>query len=79
MSIWEIYGVVEPVSGGTAPAACLGQVWYRASTNEESLIAAVVEQDGVRVAYVFNAPASPDEWPPEDAVLISGPHSPWKP
>lgn len=78
-SIWAIYGTTEPVSGGPAPAPCLGQVWYRASSNEESLISAVVEPGGVRVAYVFNAPTPPDLWPPEGAVLVAGPHAPWCP
>jgi len=79
MSVWEIYGVTEPVSGGKAPIPCLGQVWYRNTSNEESLVSAIAEQDGVRVSYVFNVPHAQDAWPPEDAVLIAGPHAPWKP
>lgn len=79
MDVWEIYGVTKPVSGGEAPPACLGQVWYREASHEESLISAVVEQDGVRVAYVFHAPHLPEAWPPEGAVLVSGPCAPWCP
>lgn len=77
---WTLYGTTEPVPDpANPPPACLGQVWVRVGEGREGLVYDIIDDNGVRTTYVFGIPHTPDYWPPEGAVLVSGPHAPWQP
>jgi len=75
---WTLYGVAEPTPDPAhPPVACVGQVWAKPLEDREGIIVDILLEDGKRVPYCFGVPHY--EWPPEGAVLVSGPHAPWKP
>lgn len=75
---WTLYGVVEPMPDPTnPPPACVGQVWVKPLEDREGVIVDVLLEEGIRVPYCFGVPHY--AWPPEGAVLVSGPHAPWRP
>jgi hypothetical protein len=76
---WTIYGHAEPAPDpANPPPPCLGQVWVRLGETREGLVNDVTTEGGVRYAHCFGVPHGPDQWPPEGAVLVSGPYAPWR-
>lgn len=74
MDFWALYGVTAPAPDPTnPPPACVGQIWVR---NGSDCAVSVVIEEGERVPYCWGVPQT--EWPPADAILVSGPHSPWR-
>lgn len=45
----------------------------------EGLVNDILTDDGVRTAYCFGLAFPPEYWPPEGAILVSGPRAPWQP
>ena len=76
---WTLYGTTEPTPDpGNPPPPCIGQVWIRESDCRESTIVDMIIESGERVPYCFGVPYPPDLWPPEGAMLVYGPHAPWR-
>ncbi len=73
MDFWALYGAIEPApSPLTPPPACNGQVWVR---NGWDSVVSIVMDGTTRVPYCWGVPQA--EWPPENAILVAGPHAPW--
>lgn len=76
---WTIYSHAEPTPDPTnPPPPCLGQVWVIQENGREGLVNDMIFEKGERVPYCFGCPWPPELWPPEGAILVSGPHAPWR-
>lgn len=76
---WTLYGTTEPTPDpSNPPPACLGQVWVMQEGGREGLVNDILLENGERIPYCFGLPWPVGFWPPEGAVLVSGPHAPWR-